>query len=75
MVALANSVVAAFYYLRIVYAMYLRPASDEAGVEVDGALGVSLGFATAAMLVMGFLPAPFLAAATAAAVSVTVVLP
>ena len=75
MVALANSVVAAFYYLRIVYAMYLRPASDEAVVEVDGALGVSLGFATAAMLVMGFLPAPFLAAATAAAVSVTVVLP
>jgi NADH-quinone oxidoreductase subunit N len=72
-VGVINSVVSAYYYLRVVMYMYLRPepasASPEAPVRVSPALQVGLGLAAAAVVVLGVWPGPVLELARVAASS------
>lgn len=66
------SVVSAYYYLRVIVYMYMREAEQE--LEPTGArswdLNLGLGLATAAVILIGILPSPILAAAQDAVVKV-----
>ncbi|MBI2942287.1 MAG: NADH-quinone oxidoreductase subunit N [Chloroflexi bacterium] len=67
-VALLNSALAASYYLRIIHAMYLRPAPVDKPLAADAPLGLALAASVIAVVVLGLLPSPvFQAAASAAA--------
>lgn len=66
-VALLNSAVAVYYYVKIIHAMYLRPAAVEKPLPASPAAGAALSLATAGVLVIGILPETFLGVATAAA--------
>jgi NADH-quinone oxidoreductase subunit N len=61
-IGVANSVVSAYYYLRVVAAMYFqrREPSEEDNVYVSRALGIGLGLAVAAVVVLSIWPAPIL---------------
>jgi len=66
-----NSVVSAYYYLRVVVAMYMkegRPAEKEAW-PVCIALQVGLGLAAAAIVILGLWPAPILELARLTAIA------
>ena len=66
-VAVLNSVVSAFYYLRVAGIMFLRePASDERIATAAG-LKLALAVAAAGVLAAGLLPSPLLDAARDAA--------
>ena len=62
-VAVLNSVVAAFYYLRVVGQMYLAPPPQEERVPVSWSLASSLGAAALGVLVIGIIPTPLISAA------------
>jgi NADH-quinone oxidoreductase subunit N len=62
-VAVLNSVVAAYYYLRVVGQMYLVPPAQEERVPVSWSLGASLGAAALGVLVIGLVPTPLISAA------------
>jgi NADH-quinone oxidoreductase subunit N len=62
-VAVLNSVVAAYYYLRVVGQMYLVPPTQEERVPVSWSLGASLGAAALGVLVIGIIPTPLISAA------------
>jgi NADH-quinone oxidoreductase subunit N len=62
-VAVLNSVVAAFYYLRVVGQMYLVPPTQEERVPVSWSLASSLGAAAVGVLVIGIIPTPLISAA------------
>jgi NADH-quinone oxidoreductase subunit N len=62
-VAVLNSVVAAYYYLRVVGQMYLVPPAQEERVPVSWSLGASLGVAALGVLVIGIIPTPLISAA------------
>jgi NADH-quinone oxidoreductase subunit N len=62
-VAVLNSVVAAYYYLRVVGQMYLAPPPQEERVPVSWPLGASLGAAALGVLVIGVVPTPLISAA------------
>lgn len=64
-IAVINSVVAAFYYFRVVRAMYLEPARAEGPLAVATPLGVALGVTLAGTLLIGLWPLPFLSLAQA----------
>ncbi len=66
-IAVLNSVVAAYYYLRVVGQMYLVPPSQEERLPVSWSLGASLGAATLGVLVIGIIPTPLISAAERAA--------
>ncbi len=74
-VGVINSVISAYYYLRVVAYMYMRPApvapeaSGPAPSPVSPALQVGLGLAAAAVVVLGLWPGPVLALARIAAAS------
>ena len=61
-IGVANSVISAYYYLRVVSAMYFhqRELSEEATVPVSRALGIGLGLAVVAVVIMSIWPAPIL---------------
>ena len=68
-----NSVVSAYYYLRVVKVMYLAPAPTEERVTSGLPLRISVLVTTAGILVFGVYPTPLLELArTAAEVLVTV---
>jgi NADH-quinone oxidoreductase subunit N len=59
-VGVINSVVSAYYYLRVVRVMYLEPSPDEERVPASQALRASLGISALGILVIGIVPGPLL---------------
>jgi NADH-quinone oxidoreductase subunit N len=67
-VGVLMSVVSAYYYLRVVVAMYMRePDGDDAWAPVGAGSALALGLATAVVLVLGVYPGPVLGWAREAA--------
>ena len=64
-----NSVVSAYYYLRVVVVMFMKEGEQDQDTQapVCLALQVGLGIAAAAIVVLGFWPAPILDLARQAA--------
>ena len=59
-VAVLNSAVAAYYYLRVIVYMYMRePEREAASLTPSFAGGVALAVAAAGIVVLGVMPAPF----------------
>ena len=65
-VGVVNSVLSAYYYLRIVRVMYLHPAASEERVPSDAPFRVALLVTGAAVLVLGLLPSELLEVARTA---------
>ncbi|MBI4234403.1 MAG: NADH-quinone oxidoreductase subunit N [Chloroflexi bacterium] len=59
-VGVINSVVSAYYYLRVIRVMYLAPAPSEEGVPTSGALRAALAITGAGVVFFGILPLPLL---------------
>ena len=68
-VGMVNSVVSAYYYLRVVKVMFLQKPTDESSVTSDAATGVVLTATAAATFVFGVYPAPLIELARTAASS------
>jgi NADH-quinone oxidoreductase subunit N len=70
-VGVLNSVVSAYYYLRVVVAMYMREElpGDAVKPVVCPALQVGVGLASVAIVVLGLWPAPILDLASLAAIA------
>ena len=74
-VGVLNSVISAYYYLRVVVYMYMRPGpapapdTTPAPFSVSPALQVGLGLAAAAVVILGLWPGPILDLARVAAAS------
>ena len=68
-VGMVNSVVSAYYYLRVVKVMFLQKPSDESSITSDAATGVALTATAAATFVFGVYPAPLIELARTAASS------
>ena len=69
-VGMLMSVVSAYYYLRVVVAMYMRdPVGDDVWAPVGVGAATALAFAVVMVLVLGVYPGPVLAWARAAAAS------
>ncbi len=68
-IAVLNSVVSAFYYLRIVSIMYLGEPKSAERVTTSPALKLALGVAVAGIIFVGIVPSPLLNAAKDAAKS------
>jgi len=66
-VAVLNSVVSAFYYLRIASLMFTREPATEESVPTSNALKLALMVSTAGILFVGVIPSPLLNAAKDAA--------
>jgi NADH-quinone oxidoreductase subunit N len=64
---LLNSAVAAYYYLKVVHAMYLKPPAIEKGFVADPPLSVALGAMSVALFVAGLVPGPLIQVASSAA--------
>ena len=62
-VGVVNSAVSAYYYLRMVKAMYLEPAEDESPVRAGLPTGAAIAASTAAVLFFGVYPTPLIEAA------------
>src|SRR5258706_11785032 len=60
-----NSVVSAFYYLRVVYQMFFMPALNARPLKAGAHLYSGLAIAALGILVIGVYPAPFIAAVRA----------
>jgi proton-translocating NADH-quinone oxidoreductase chain N len=58
-VGVANSVVALYYYVGVIRAMYLLPATSETPVQEPVALRVALGIAALGTFIVGIYPQPF----------------
>jgi NADH-quinone oxidoreductase subunit N len=68
LVGVVMSVVSAYYYLRVVVAMYMRePVGEDIWAPVAPAARLALGISVALTLALGIYPAPLLALARAAA--------
>ena len=66
-IAVLNSAVAAYYYLRVVVYMYMREADGEGAVYVPSfAGGLALVIAAVGIVLLGLVPAPFVDLAQAA---------
>ncbi len=57
---MVNSVVSAYYYLRVVKVMYLREPSEDKPVTADAATGVVLAATAGATFIFGVYPAPLI---------------
>jgi NADH-quinone oxidoreductase subunit N len=66
-IAVLNSVVAAFYYLRVAGSLFTRDAATEESVPTSMAVNLALTVATAGILFVGVIPSPLLNAAKDAA--------
>ena len=58
--ALLNTALAAYYYLKVVHAMYLAAAPKETPLAANYPLHATLAAATLAVLVLGFIPDRFI---------------
>ena len=66
-IAVLNSAVAAYYYLRVIVFMYMREPEGEAlAVTPSFAGGLALGVALVGIVLLGIIPAPFADLAQAA---------
>ena len=65
-----NSVISAYYYLRVVKVMYLNEPSDDSRVRADAPNGVVLAAAAAATLIFGLYPTPLIELARSAVAQV-----
>jgi NADH-quinone oxidoreductase subunit N len=70
LIALLNAAVGAYYYLKIVHAVYLKPAPIDKPLPGSFSVSLALAVAVAAVLVVGLVPDPFIGFATAAAAAV-----
>jgi NADH-quinone oxidoreductase subunit N len=70
LIAVLNSAIAAYYYLKIIHAVYLRPAPIDKPLPGTFSVGLALSLAVAAVLVVGLVPGPFIGLATSAAAAV-----
>jgi len=66
-IAVLNSVISAYYYIRVIVAMYMR----EGGVEIERlsarpGLLISVALAAAAVIIIGLFPQPYMNAAASA---------
>jgi len=66
-IAVLNSVVSAYYYIRVIVAMYMQ----EGGVEIERlsarpGLLISVAVAAAAVIIIGLFPQPYMNAAVSA---------
>ncbi len=59
-VGVLNSVISAYYYLRVVRTMYLAPAESEEGVPSSMPVRLALAVTGVAILALGILPGPLL---------------
>jgi NADH-quinone oxidoreductase subunit N len=66
-IAVLNSVISAFYYLRVTGLMFTGEPSDGRSIAVPGTLKVALAVAVAGILVIGIAPSPLIDAARDAA--------
>lgn len=66
-IGLLNSAIAAYYYLKIVHAIYLKPPTVARPLGRDLPLAVAMVVALVAVLVTGIVPGPFIQAADSAA--------
>ena len=66
-VAVLNSVLAAFYYLKVVGLMFFREPPEGAPIKWSPPVGVALGVSMLGVLVVGVVPGPLIAAAERAA--------
>ena len=57
---MVNSVISAYYYLRVVKVMYLREPSESQSVKADAATGTALVATAAATFIFGVYPAPLI---------------
>ena len=72
-VGMSMSAVSAYYYLRVVVAMYMQePAGEDGWSRVTPGAGLALALATAVVLVLGVYPGPLMDAARAAARSLQI---
>jgi NADH-quinone oxidoreductase subunit N len=72
-VGMLMSAVSAYYYLRVVVAMYMQePAGEDGWSRVTPGAGLALALATAVVLVLGVYPGPLMDAARAAARSLQI---
>ena len=65
-IGVVNSVISAYYYLRIVRIMYLEPAPSLEVVPSSGAFRVALGLSALGVVVLGVVPGPLLRVAESA---------
>ncbi len=66
-VGVLNSVVAAYYYLRVVLNMYVAEPASEERIQPGYYLGAAMAVAVVGLLVIGIFPNPLLEASEAAA--------
>ncbi len=66
-IGLLNSALAAYYYLKIVHAMYLKPPTNEKSLALDVPASAAAVVALACVIVAGVIPTPLINAASAAA--------
>ncbi|HLZ06981.1 MAG TPA: proton-conducting transporter membrane subunit, partial [Chloroflexota bacterium] len=66
-VGLLNSALAAYYYLKIVHAIYLKPPITDQRLAGDPSVAVAACVTVVAVVVTGLVPGPFIQAASAAA--------
>lgn len=60
-VGVVNSGISAFYYLRVVFALYTRPEGEREAIPAIGAFGaIVLGISTAVIVFFGVYPTPLL---------------
>ena len=64
---LLNSALAAFYYLKIVHAMYMKPPAVDKRLGPDPSVSVAMAIAIVSVFVTGIIPGPFIQAASNAA--------
>lgn len=62
-IGVINSVISAYFYLRVIKNMYVRPAADTSKFMPGVPLGIAITVSTLAVLVFGFLPTHLLKAA------------
>ncbi|MBM4049278.1 MAG: NADH-quinone oxidoreductase subunit N, partial [Planctomycetes bacterium] len=65
-IAIMNSVISVYYYFRIAYYMYFKPAKEATALEVGESLKFALTVTLGMTLLIGILPGRFLANARAA---------
>ena len=63
MAGMINSVISAYYYLRVVKVMYLNDPADDSRVSADAPNRVVIAAAAAATLIFGLYPAPLISLA------------
>lgn len=66
-VAVLNSAISLYYYIRVIRAMYVEAPAETTRLEVGQGVTVAVTLCLAAVLVMGFWPQPFIDASMQAA--------